>query len=89
LGICTGKGFYSKLLEPIGRRGYRKLACPSRGTGCEGQGLQMEACTKYVGEMALCRSEEGEQWDGSDQILCFRRLSPFFKHVQIGFPGFA
>ena len=27
--------------------------------------------------------------DGSDQPLCFRGLSHFFKHVQKGFPGFA
>jgi hypothetical protein len=25
------------------------------------------------GETALCLSEEGELWDGSDQILCFVR----------------
>jgi len=65
------------------------VACPSRGTGCEGQRPQVEACTKYVGKMAPCRSEEGEPWDGSDQILCFRRLSPFCKHLQMGFPGLA
>ena len=27
------------------------------------------------GETAQCRSEEGELWDGSDQLLCFTRLS--------------
>ena len=39
------------------------------------------------GEMAPCRSEEGESWDGRDQLLCFRGLPSFFKHVQKGFPG--
>jgi len=37
------------------------------------------------GEMDPCRSEEGEFWNGSDQLLCFRRLSPFFKRMQKGF----
>jgi len=37
------------------------------------------------GETALCRSEEGELWDGSYQLICFKRLSPFFKRMQKGF----
>jgi len=46
----------------------------------------VEACTKYVRKKWLtCRSEEGEPFDGGGQLLCFRRLSPFFKHVQMGF----
>ena len=33
--------------------------------------------------MAPCQNEEGEPRDGSDQVLCFRRQSPFLlKPVQ-------
>ena len=38
------------------------------------------------GEMSPWRSEEGEPWD---RLVCFRRLSRFFKHMQKGFPRFA
>ena len=40
-------------------------------------------------EMAPRRSEESEPWDSNDQLVCFRRLSPHFKNVLKGFPGFA
>ena len=39
------------------------------------------------GETALFWSEEVEPWDCTD-LFCFRRLSPFFKPVQKGFPDF-
>jgi len=38
--------------EPIGRRGDRDGVCPSRETGCGGQGPQVYA-TVCEGEMAL------------------------------------
>ena len=56
-----------------------------KGNGPRWRPLVRQGCS---GEMAPCRSEDEEQWDGS-ALSCFRRLSPFFKPVQKGFPRFA
>ena len=32
----------------------------------------MDACSKYVERNRLCRSEEGEPWDGIDQTVLFQ-----------------
>jgi len=48
------KGLTQKYPEPIGRRGDREGACPSRTTGCGGQRPQVEASSKYVKEKRHC-----------------------------------
>jgi hypothetical protein len=65
-------------------------ACPSRDTGCEGQRPPVEASSKHVREKHYCVGErKGSRGMVEIKMLCFRWLSPFFKHVQKGFPEFA
>jgi hypothetical protein len=51
----------------------------------EGKNPQLEAGSTYVREK-LCR--KGSHGMVEIKLLCFRRLSPFFKLVQKGFPGY-
>ena len=46
--------------------------------------------SKYVREKWLCvKMRKGSHGVVEIKLLCFRWLSPFFKHVQKGFPEFA
>ena len=50
----------------------------------------MEAFSKYAREKRHCVGERKESHGMVEiKLLCFRRLSPFFKHLQKLFPGFA
>ena len=62
--------------------------CRSRGTGCEGQRPQVEACSHVTEKRSRVENEEGETWNGMDQNLTFQRMSASFKYVQKGLPGF-
>ena len=65
-------------------------ACLNRIAGCGGQRPQVEASGVYVREKRLCFGvRNGNHWLVEIKLLCFRWLSPLFKHVQKGFPGFA
>jgi hypothetical protein len=62
----------------------------SRETGCGGQRPQVEASGMYAREKQLCVGvRHRSHWSVEIKLLCFRGLSPLFKHVQQGFPGFA
>jgi hypothetical protein len=54
----------------------------------EGKDPQVEACIN-VSEKRHCVGERKGSHEMVQIKLCFRRLSPFFKHVQKWFPGFA
>ena len=70
--------------------GEREGARPNKGTGCGGQRPQVEACSKHVKEKRpSVGARKGSRGMVEIQLLCLRRLSPFFKLVQKGFPGFA
>ena len=45
----------------------------------EGKDPQVEACSHYEGETTSCRSEEGEPWNGRDQILTFQEDVSFLQ----------
>ena len=50
----------------------------------------MEACSKHVGDKwPLVGAQRGSNRIVVIKLLCFRRLSPFFKPVEKGSPGFA
>jgi hypothetical protein len=65
------------------------------GRGCvqveeeavEGNNPQVEVCSKYVREKQPCvGARKGSHRMVVIRLLCCRRLSPFFKYVQKGFP---
>jgi len=67
-----------------------------RGTGREHVRIEeraVEGKDPKWKPLVICEREmarhQSEPWDGNDQLVCFRRLSPVFKHVLKGFPGFA
>jgi hypothetical protein len=64
-------------------------ACPIRGSDCGGQGLQVEVCSMYVRMKLSCvGSWKNSNGMGVIKLFCYIWLSPLFKHVQNGFPGF-
>ena len=64
-------------------------ACLIRGTGCGGQQPRVQACNTYVREKWPCAGvTKGSLGMVEIKLLCFRWLSPSFKPVQMGFPGF-
>jgi len=64
--------------------------CPSGGTGCGGPRPLVEAYSKYVREKWRCLGvRKGSHGMVEIKLLRFRRLYPFFKRVQKGFPGFS
>jgi hypothetical protein len=70
--------------------GDEEGACPSRVAGCGGQRPQVEASGTYVREKRLYVGvRKGSHGLVEIKLLCFRWLSPLFKYVQKGFPGFA
>ena len=89
-GIYTAKDLAQNCLSQLEEGGKGEGACPSRGTACGLRTPQVEACSHYVREKRpRVRARKGSHGMVEIQLLRFRRLSPFFKHMQKGFPGFA
>ena len=56
----------------------------------EGKDPQVEACSQDAREKRRrIGARKGSHGMEVIKLLSFRRLSPFFKRVQKGFPGFA
>ena len=87
--IYTGKSLVANCMSKMEEGGKTEGASPCRGTGCGGQRPQGGACSYVTEKRSHVGARKGNHGMVEIKLLRFRMLSPFFKHVQKGFPGFA